>query len=125
MTVKEFTFTDEEVEAWCERNDDPNPLHLDADVAMQSSFGQRIVPGMLLLNKLSGMVADLGDEDEEVILSGVTAARFRDPVLLNETVNFSLFDVEEGENYTTVEFEIRVPTRGSLAANGALTIVIN
>jgi acyl dehydratase len=124
MIGRERTFTESDVDEWCERNGNPNPLHVDSHEALESSFGQRIVPAMMLLNQLPGMVSDIGGDDTEVILAGITAARFRDPVLLNETVKFTVFDLEEGENYSTVEFEARVEDRGSLAASGALTLVV-
>lgn len=125
MIERTHTFDEDEVVEWCEKNGNPNPLHVDSDEALESSFGQRIVPGMMLLNKLPGMVSDIGGSDTEVVLAGITAARFRDPVLLNEEVVCKTHDFEEGEINATVEFEIRVPQRGSLAATGALSIVIN
>jgi acyl dehydratase len=118
------TFSERDVDEWCTENSDPNPIHTDPEMAEQSSFGQRIVPGMMLLDKLSGMLTNLGEDDEEIILSGVTAARFRDPVLLGETVHFTLSEVEDGQNFTTVDFEARVHDRDSLVANGALSIVV-
>jgi acyl-CoA hydrolase len=66
----------------------------------------------------------MGDDGEEVILAGVTAARFRDPVLLGETVTFTLSEIEEGQNFITMDFEARVEERKSLVANGALSVVI-
>jgi len=120
----DVTFTADAVERWCSNNNDPNPLHTDEKSAANSSFGQRIVPGMMLLDQLSGMLTRMGDDGEEVILAGVTAARFRDPVLLGETVTFTLSEIEEGQNFITMDFEARVEERKSLVANGALSVVI-
>jgi len=125
MTQRAVEFTAEQVEEWCEQNADPNPIHTDEEAAEDSTFGQRVVPGMMLMDQLSGMLTALGDDDEEVILSGITAARFRDPVLLDETVTFTVEIVEEDKRFTAVDFEARVEERGSLVANGTINIVIN
>jgi acyl dehydratase len=122
---REVTFTEDDVQEWCEQNADPNPIHTDEDAAEDSTFGQRVVPGMMLMDQLSGMLTALGDEGEEVILSGITAARFRDPVLLDETVAFNVEIVEEDKRFTAVDFEARVEERGSLVANGTINVVIN
>lgn len=122
--TRERTFTAEDVEEWCEEHNDSNPIHVDSEAAEESSFGERVVPGMMLLDQLSGLLSSLGGPDEEIILAGVTAARFRDPVLLGETVEFSVFEIEEGQNFTTMDFECRVHERDSLVANGALSIVV-
>lgn len=123
--TRTVTFDEAWVRDWCETNDDPNPIHTDAAVAEESSFGQRIVPGMMIINQLSGMMTTLGEDDDEVIFAGITAARFRDPVLLDEEVTFEFIDYEEGNSFDTVEFEARVEDRGeSLVANGALSVVI-
>jgi acyl dehydratase len=122
--TRKRTFTAEDVEQWCEEHNDPNPIHVDSEAAEESSFGQRVIPGMMLLDQLSGLLSSLGEGGEEIILAGVTAARFRDPVLLGETVTFSVENIEQGKNFTTMDFECRVEERGSLVANGALSIVV-
>ncbi len=122
---REVTFTEDMVQDWCETSRDPNPLHIDEEAAAEGTFGQRVVPGLMLLDYVSGMLTALGDEDETVILSGITAARFRDPVLLDETVTISVEIVEEDKRFTAVDFEARVEERGSLVANGTMNIVID
>lgn len=125
MNERQVTFNQKAVTDWCETSGDPNPIHTDEDVAAESTFGRRVVPGMMLMDYLSGMLTELGGEDETVILSGITAARFRDPVLLNETVTLSVEIVEEDKRFTAVDFEARVEERGSLVANGTLNVVID
>lgn len=124
--TREVTISEDDVSEWCDDNDEWNPIHTDPEVAGVSSFGQRIVPAMMILDQLSGMVNALGDGDqEEIFLSGITAARYRDPVLLGETVRFALTNVEEGSSFTTADFEARVQDRGSLVMNGALSLVVD
>jgi len=116
MSEYSFTFSEEDVDSWCQENN---------HTASESTFNEKVVPNMMLLDKVSGMLSSLGEEDEEVILSGVTAARFRDPVLLDEEVRFSLSEIEENENFTAIDFEARVEERGSLVAHGSLSVTIN
>lgn len=125
MNDREVTFYESKVEAWCESKRNENPLHTDSQWAEDSTFGQRIVPGMMLFDEISSMYADLGDDDETVVLSGITAARYRDPVLIGETVTISAEIVEEDDRYTGIDFECRVEERGSLVANGAINVVID
>lgn len=113
MTEKVVRFTEDRVREWCNQNDD--------EMVGEEVFGQRVVPGLMLLDSLSTLIHELRDED--VILSGITAARFRDPVLIGESVTFTLGDVEEGKNMSTVEFDARVEKRDSLAATGVLSVV--
>lgn len=124
MSTREVTFTEEDVEEWSVENDDYNPLYTDPEAASDGPFGRCIVPGMMILDNVSGMLLTLGDDDESVILSGVTAARFRDPVFVGETVTISIEVVEENRRFTSVDFEARVEARDSLVANGAVNVTI-
>jgi acyl dehydratase len=113
--MKEYRFRSDEVEEWRHNN----------SVAGEEMFGEDTVPGMMLLDKLNGLVTEeLGDDDQEVVLSGITAARFRDPVYIDEYVTITLCDIEEGNHYTTMDFECRAEERDSLVAHGALTAVV-
>lgn len=126
MIERVVAFSEDGVQEWCDTHNDDNSLHTDADVAEESVFGQRVVPGMMLLNQLSGMAASLGEDYQTVILAGITAARFRDPVFFDEDVQFTLSDVQDGQNFSTVEFEIRAIQRDNkLVANGVLSLVID
>lgn len=117
------TYSAEDVEEWCDTYDDPNPLHADAEDAEDGPFGEPVVPGLMLLNELSGMLTRM-DPESTIILAGVTAARFRDPVLLDEHVKFKVKVADEGPKFTHVDFEIRATDRGSLTAHGSFSIVV-
>lgn len=115
MSEKKVHFSEERVQEWSNQNDD-KPVG-------ESVFGQRVVPGLMLLDSLSGLVHEYIDGD--VILSGITAARFRDPVLIGEVVTFSLGEIEDAKmNVKTVDFKARVEERGSLVATGVLSLTI-
>lgn len=123
--TREITFTEQRVEQWCERSGNHNPVHLDEEAAADGTFGRRVVPNMMLMDHIPGMLTDLADDDETLVVSGITAARFRDPVLLGERVTMTTEIIEEDRRYTMVDFECRVEERGSLVANGSLTILID
>jgi itaconyl-CoA hydratase len=124
VPAKKVAFTTGMVEKWCSRAGDENPLHLDEEAASDSPFGQRVVPGMMLLDQVSGMVEEVGGPDTTVILAGVTAARFRDPVLLDEVVEITLDLVESEKRFTTVSFDARAVDRDTLVASGSINLVL-
>lgn len=110
--VRELTVDEEWVEQWCELTD--------SSVTGQKSFGEDTVPQAALLGVLPGLMQSV-DDDREVLISGITAARFRDPVIVGETVEVSIEFIEERENFTVFDFAARVPERGSLSMRGSLT----
>lgn len=126
--LKEYTFTELDVRKWCEQADDSNELHLGEQAAKDSPFSERIVPGMMLLDKVSGRITQYGDAfepDSTVILAGVVAARFREPVLFDETVVVSAEKVEEDNQFTYLDFEVHVVERDVLCAHGTVSVVID
>jgi acyl dehydratase len=123
--TRSVRFEEDDIKEWCDKNVDPNPIHTNEEAASESTFGQRVVPGMMLLDHVSGMLTYLGEHDEEIILAGITAARFRDPVLLGETVDYKVEVVDSDKRFTYVDFEARVEERGSLVATGSISIVVN
>jgi acyl dehydratase len=118
-------FSEKDVEDWCESKDDPNPLHTDPEAASNGPFGERVVPGIMVLDYLSGALTRLGEEGETIILAGITAARFRDPVFFDETVTYELEILDDEDGYfTSVQFDCRVEARDTLVATGVASIVI-
>lgn len=116
-----YTFDAESVEEWCEQAGDSNEIHLDEDAASSSEFGERIVPGMMILDKVSGLLEQLGTDDETVVIHTIVGVRFRDPISLDEPVEIGVEIVEEDDRFTTVEFTAR--TTEKLAVQGSVNIV--
>lgn len=114
---REVTFHKGLVNAWRENHELPTEE--------QEIFEADIVPSMLLMDELPVMLNELTGEDESMVVSGITAARFRDPIIVGETVTISGEIVEEDKRFTSVEFEARVEERDSLVANGVVNVVIN
>ena len=121
---KAIAFDETGVEEWCETHDDSNPIHIDETAADASMFGDRVVPGLLLLSEVSGMLTALGENDETVILAGITAARFREPLYFDQTVTISVSvgDGSESNNVTPVDVEAR--TSDTIIMNGVINVVI-
>lgn len=97
MTVsKSIFFTEDDVREWCREAGDSNPLHLDAEVAQDHPyFEERIVPGMMLLDQVSGLITQWSETREGTpVLSRVTGVNFTNPVPFDEWVTVSV-EVEE------------------------------
>lgn len=125
MIEKTVHFTEPDVELWNITHQNTNILHDNEQAAADSTFGQRVVPNMMLMAELQSMVSEFADEGETAILSGITAARFRDPILFGEIVNITMEVVEETKKFTAIDFNCRTKKRDSLVANGTLNIVVN
>lgn len=113
------SISQDEIDKWCAKNGDHNPLH-DSEAAEDSVFGKTVVPGMMLLDKLSGLLNNFGEST--TILTGVTACRFRDPALPGEVLTYTASVSNETPNYDSIEFKIRARERGSLVAHGSVQI---
>ena len=82
------TFTPEEVASFAAVSKDFNPIHLDAQAAAKSIFGQPIVHGMLVGAMFSSLIATELPGPGSIYLS--QDLRFRKPVFLNEEITASL-----------------------------------
>ena len=80
----EKVVSEADVAAFAEVSGDNNPLHLDADFAAGTMFGERIAHGMLTASLISAVIATKLPGNGTVYLS--QSLRFRAPVLLGQTV---------------------------------------
>ena len=79
------TITDADLAAFAALTGDMHPLHVDAEWAARSPFGQRIAHGMLLLSYAVGLV-DL-DPARVVALRGMREVVFKRPVAIGDTIS--------------------------------------
>lgn len=77
-------FSESDVMAFAQVSGDFNPVHVDADAAAQSPFGERIVHGMLTASLLSALVASKLPGPGAIYLS--QSLEFLRPVRLGDTV---------------------------------------
>lgn len=67
---------------------DFNPLHMDAEFARQTPFGERIAHGMLTLSIASGQLNQLGTFDGTTLaFLGMDRVRFTGPVRFGDTIH--------------------------------------
>jgi 3-hydroxybutyryl-CoA dehydratase len=77
-------FTADDVQAFAGVTGDANPVHLDDDYAAATSFGQRIVHGMLTASLISAIIGnDLPGEGAIYMRQDL---QFKAPVYLGDTI---------------------------------------
>jgi itaconyl-CoA hydratase len=83
------TITEADNTFFCAITMNPQPLHLDAHVAAQSEFGQRIVNGLLTLGLATGLT--VGDLTEGTLIAnlGYDAVRHPHPMFHGDTLYVS------------------------------------
>lgn len=100
--ARHFTFSEDEVRAWCQQANDHNPLHLDQQAAEDHPiFEERIVPGMMMLDKVSGLLTQWGEtKDGDVILRNIKNVTFHEAVPLDHEVTITLDEARDvGDEY--------------------------
>ena len=86
--TRERTITDDDIVRFAEVSGDRNPVHLDADYAARSPFGQRIAHGFLVGSLISAAIGmDLPGPGS--IYLGQTL-KFVAPVYIGDTVTVSV-----------------------------------
>lgn len=117
------TFDEDMVRAWCDQAGDSNQIHLDEQAAADSTFGQRIVPGVMVLDQVSGLLWQYGEvEGKTTILANLVACRFRDPIPFDEEVTITLEEAGDDNRFQYLDFEARV--NGTLAVHGSASVVL-
>lgn len=114
-------FTEEEVAQFAAISGDRNPIHLDAEFAKTSVFGQRIVHGMLVASLFSGI---LGQElpGAGSIYLGQTLS-FKKPVPIGEVVTASVEIVHIREDKPIVTFRtLCTNSKGEVVIEGEAVV---
>lgn len=78
------SFNEDEVRAFAELSGDKNPVHLDAEYAATTQFGQRIVHGALVSSLFSTILGTRLPGDGSIYMS--QNSQFRAPVNLDEEI---------------------------------------
>jgi len=82
------SFTDKDVDAFATLSLDKNPIHLDHEYAMTTTFGKRIVHGMLVSSLFSALLANKLPGNGAIYLGQNLS--FIAPCFLNEQVTASV-----------------------------------
>ncbi len=78
------TFSDEDVRTFAHLTGDVNPIHLDEDYAKTTTFGQRLVHGMLTASLISAVLANDFPGAGAIYLG--QNIKFTKPVFIGDTI---------------------------------------
>jgi 3-hydroxybutyryl-CoA dehydratase len=105
------TITEADISAFALLSGDFNPIHMDAEYAKASQFGQRIAHGLLVLSISSGLTVMSGLTSDSVIaFYGIDKLRFTKPVFVGDTIRVEsrVVELSPKETKGLVVFETRV-----------------
>lgn len=118
----EVTVTDQMVRQYADVTGDKNPVHLDAEYAKTTRFGQRIAHGMLSAGFISQALAmHLGPGG---IYLGQTL-KFLNPVFINDDliVRLKVLNIREEKGIGVVETVVLKKQSGDVCVKGEATIM--
>lgn len=116
-------FSEADVLAFAELSGDANPVHIDAEAAAQSRFGQRVVHGMLTASLFSTLLGTRLPGPGSVYVS--QNLRFVAPVFLGEGLTARVEVVRVREDKPLVTLSTRcVKADGTLAIEGEAVIFV-
>ena len=78
------TFSHDDIERFAALSGDDNPIHLNDEFAKQSTFGKRVVHGMLVSSLFSGLLGNKLPGQGTVYLG--QNIQFKAPVFIDDTV---------------------------------------
>jgi 3-hydroxybutyryl-CoA dehydratase len=114
--------TERDIQLFAAASGDINPLHLDADYAAGTPFGERIAHGMLTGGFISAALAMAMPGPGTVYLS--QNLRFRAPVKIGDTIEVELEVSDKSERRHTVTLECRARNQaGKLVVSGTAEVM--
>jgi 3-hydroxybutyryl-CoA dehydratase len=78
------TISEADITAFAKISGDHNPLHLDAEFAARSRFGQRIAHGALVSSLISNVIGNQLPGQGSIYLS--SSLKFRAPTFIDDTI---------------------------------------
>jgi len=105
------TITEADVVMFAALSGDWNPIHVDAEFAKQTRFGQRIAHGLLTLSIASGLLTKLRLTEKTIVaFYGIDRLRFTKPVFIGDTIKAvaEVVDKEDKGDYGIVTYDIKV-----------------
>jgi acyl dehydratase len=96
-------FTQEDVERFSELSLDTNPIHLDPDYAKSTTFGRRVVHGMLVASLFSGLLGKKLPGEGSIYLG--QSLRFKAPVYPGDeiTATVEVTEVRQDKPIVTLQ----------------------
>jgi len=93
--IKGRTITEADVVNFAYLSGDWHSIHTDREYAAQTSFGQRIAHGFLVLSIATGMVP--ANRETVLALYGLDRVRFIAPVFIGDTVHLEMEAIDKKE----------------------------
>ena len=115
------TVTAELIEAFAEVSSDNNPVHLDADYAATTQFGERIAHGMLSASFISAVIGTKAPGKGAIYLS--QSLRFRRPVKIGDEVTARATVTALDPEKARVTFETVCTVAGKTVVDGEAVVM--
>jgi 3-hydroxybutyryl-CoA dehydratase len=115
------TITEADVVTFAELTGDTNPLHLDAEYAAQSMFGERIAHGMLVAGLISAVLGTQMPGPNSIYLG--QELRFTAPVKFGDTVTVTVTVTEKRDDKRIIKLRTTATNqRGEMVVDGTAVI---
>lgn len=114
-------FTADDVADFIKLSRDKNPLHTDDEFAKRAGFKGRIVPGMLLLSRLSYLYGLFLHDKNWLILS--SEFKFRKPIYVNKQFIIHWKVISKSESTKILEVKNEILNHGGEIAVDGITKV--
>jgi 3-hydroxybutyryl-CoA dehydratase len=116
-----LTITEAHVVAYAGITGDVNPVHLDAEFARQSMFGERIAHGMLVAGLISAVLGTQLPGPNSIYLG--QDLKFTAPVKLGDTVTATVAVTEKRDDKQIIKLRTTVSNqRGEMVIDGAAVV---
>ncbi|XP_071504672.1 (R)-specific enoyl-CoA hydratase-like [Diadema antillarum] len=115
------TFGEDEVGAFAEISGDTNPLHIDAQYAAATRYGQRVVHGVLLTGLASSVLGTKLPGHGTVVVS--LSCEFPKPAFIGEEITAEATVTEIRSLLVNCAITCRVPERDEIVMKGAATLL--
>ena len=87
VTTAARTVTETDIVAFAALSGDWNPIHVDAEFASTTAFGERVAHGLLGLSIATGLAVRLGFMDDTIIAFRSMDWKFSAPIKIGDTIH--------------------------------------
>lgn len=116
-----LTITEAHVVAYAGITGDVNPVHVDAEFARQTMFGERIAHGMLVAGLISAVLGTQLPGPNSIYLG--QELKFTAPVKLGDTVTATVAVTEKRDDKQIIKLRTTVSNqRGQVVIDGAAVV---
>ena len=129
FTTARRTVTEADIVNFAGVSGDYNPLHMDAVLAAETQFGERIAHGLLGLSMASGQAFALGFLEGTIIAWTEISWKFRAPIFIGDTIHAETVvkKLREmpavGGGFVTIDVKV-VNQKGETTQKGSWTVIV-